>query len=259
MVLRSLLHAHKQYGFRGAIALLRYYFIRVITTVTGPGRECPVCGWKGKEFIPLLLQPEGTIRPRAICPGCGAWERQRWMGALVERVVERAFGQRRPDIIHLSPERCLEPLLRRLSASYERSNYENPEPGDLQLDLQNLPLVPESVDAFLMNGVLTCVPNDHAAIESMYRALRPGGIVFAIEPLTLDASTESWGANGYRHSFRRYGSADLKQRFAPFEVDISGLAGEIDRERRARYGLFSVDAPLLLRKPAVAAAVAKSN
>lgn len=251
MIFHSIANAYRQFGAHGAGALVRYYVLRVVTTILGPGRECPVCGWKGREFIPLLLQPEGTIRPRAICPGCGAWERQRWMGHFVEQVVARAFGSRKPDVIHISPERCLEPLLRRISSRYRRSDYEKPEPGDLQLDLQNLSLEDESVDAFLMNGVLTCVPDDMAAIASMYRKLRPGGIVFAIEPIGWNATTESWGEQGYRFSFRRYGSSDLAQRFAPFSVDLDGFARQITDSERERFGLFSVDAPLLLRKPPV--------
>lgn len=236
-------------GPRGVAALLHYFAAKAMAMLWGPGRECPLCGWHGHEFHPLYLAEYDMVRRGAVCPGCGAWERHRAYARFYGPFLQRVFATP-PEIVHFAPEKAIERVLAPASGGYRKSNYENPAPDELQLDLCNLSLANGSVDAFVMNHVACCVPSEELAASEMFRALRPGGIVLVGENLRHDAETLDFEKPRYGGALRQYGTRDFAQRFAPFEASLEEATGDLTRQEMERYGLPQREYVIVLRKPA---------
>lgn len=247
MNLQVVQSTYRDFGWGGLHTLARYVAIRAWTALTGSQRECPICGWQGREFRPMALFADAVVRPRVVCPGCQALERHRvsWLYFMHHELP--AVFQRGADVIFVSPDAVLEPLVRKVARSLHTSNYERPTPGNLRLDLQDLALEDESVDAFVMNSVLASVPDLACAIGSMHRVLRPGGVVVSCEFLH-DASTVEYESPGYGASWRRLGRIGVADTFAPFTVKLIDVRDSLAPADHARYGLKAGEYILVLQK-----------
>lgn len=243
-VVRRTLASH---GFSGLTTLGRYYWVRGRTLAVGAGRQCPLCGWSGRDFRPLMLLDDHYVRASVACPGCGSWERQRAFGPVLAEHLGALAAGRALDILHISPERCLAPIVSAHASRYLSSNYMDPEPGQLQLDLHDLALSAETLDVVVMTYVLCCVPDDRLAASNLWRVLRPGGVVLACESFSVTGRTEERTAQG--GEWRRYGMTDVGERFAPFAVECIPLIDHLSPERRCRFGLREGERMLILRKP----------
>lgn len=249
-VLNSMMAAYRAHGVRGVTTLARYYGSYVTGVATGPGRECPVCGWHGREFRPFSVPQYGIVRPRASCPSCGALERHRAYAPFYRAFFAEHFAGRRPDVLHFAPDESLAPVLRPLAGRYDRSNYENPAPGELQLDLHELALPDASYDVLIMNHVLCCLPDDGRAARSMHRVLRPGGVVLAGEHILAGQPTRESDRPGYGGIRRAYGAQDLAARFAPLEVEVVDVTRNVPATERGRARLSAPEYVIVLHKPA---------
>lgn len=246
-VVRTTIRTLLARGPRGVATLFRYYRAKVAAMVRGPGRECPVCGWRGREFHPLYLPEYDVVRLRAVCPGCGAWERHRAYARFYRPFLQRVFATL-PELVHFAPEGAIERVLAPESSRYRKSSYENPAPDELQLDLCSLSLENESVDALVMNHVACCVPSEARAVSEMFRVLRPGGVVLVGENLRHDAETLDFKAPGYGGAWRQYGTRDLARRFAPFEATLEEATGDLTPQEMQRYGLPQREYIIVLKK-----------
>jgi SAM-dependent methyltransferase len=248
MNLRIVRAAYRDFGMNGVWTLARYGAARVWAERTDNHRECPICGWRGREFRPALLLADGVVRPRVICPQCGAWERHRMSWLYFTRHHLPALTHSGADVIFVSPDACLEPLIRTQAASLRTSSYEHPAPGELQLDLQDLSLPDASADAFVMNSVLASIANLDRAMASLYRVLRPGGVVVSCEFLH-ESRTVEYQQSGYGGGHRRLGRVDLAERFAPFNLSLVDVRGALPSDTAASYGLNVGEYMLVLVKP----------
>jgi SAM-dependent methyltransferase len=237
---------YASHGVSGLATLGRYYWARGRTLLAGAGRTCTLCGWQGRDFRPLMLLDDRYVRPSVSCPGCGSWERQRAFGPALAKQLESLAARRPLDILHISPEECLAPIVASRAARYLASNFVDPQPGQLQIDLQDVALPAESVDVVVMSYVLCCVPDDGLAGANLWRVLRPGGVVLACEPFTPSGTTDERRAQGGEQ--RRYGTTDVADRFAPFSVACVPLVDDLSREERRRYGVRAGERMLLLRR-----------
>jgi hypothetical protein len=141
--LALLANTYRRYGFRGAKALIRYYVAKRRAIGGGPGRECPVCGWNGPEFFPIVHPPIGLFRVKASCPTCGSLERHRalWF-------VYREFFRSHPSharVLHFAPETCFRALFTSHAQHYFTSSFDH-ETSSVRLDLNHLGLLKESID-----------------------------------------------------------------------------------------------------------------
>jgi SAM-dependent methyltransferase len=153
------------------------------------------------------------------------------------------------DVVYISPDPILEPLVRRHARALRTSNYDDPAPGELQLDLHDIDLPANSVDAFVMNSVLASVQHLGAAVTNMHRVLRPGGVVISCEYLH-DAPTVEYSAAGYGAGWRRLGRIDVAQRLAPLSVEVIDVRQHVPPDSAARCGLNSGERMLVLTKTA---------
>ena len=239
--------AYATHGIGGSVTAARYYATRLASFVTSPGRECPLCGWTGREFRPVMLLDDRYVRSSAVCPKCTSWERHRSWGPSLRALLEHELAGRKVDILHFSPEQCITRLLRPHAATYIGSNYLYPQSGEVQLDLHALDLPDASADLAVMSYVLSCLPEDLRARDELWRVLRPGGMVLACEPVEGERH-EEWGEARHGAQWRVYGLSDVAERFAPFEVTLVPLNGGLDAAARERYRVDDPEYMLVMRK-----------
>lgn len=235
-------------GLRGCLQLGRYYLAKIRSQLSGPGRECPICHWTGPEFRPIFFLPDAVTRSRVRCPRCGSFERHRAYFLFYRDFLALPENARLKRILHFAPEECLAGGLRTLASEYVKSSYENPGPDELSLDLRDLALGDGSFDLLVMNYVLSCMPEDEKAVKSMWRVLSAGGVVLAGDSVAEGRETIDFAEIKYGGAHRSYGTSDLKQRFAPFEVTVVDAASAVPESDKERYGFNPDSRMIVLRK-----------
>ena len=248
MFIKTLITTFKEHGVSVGLRLANYYVLKASAALFGPGRECPICGWNGPEFRPIIVMPYAVIRKKVMCPRCGSYERHRAYKFFYDRFFSEAENINLKDILHFAPEVSLEETLRSHAAAYHKSNYENPADGEFSLDLRDLALPDRSYDVMIMNYVLSCMPEDDKAVKSMYRVLRGNGVVLAGDGVSPDQRTEELKSVGYGGLHRCYGMLDLEERFAPFSVKVVDAAADLSPEQRERFGINANEMVIVLRK-----------
>ena len=131
-------------------------------------------------------------------------------------------------VLHVAPESCVEPWLRREAASY--LSIDKYGPAMKAMDLTALELPDTSYDFIWCSHVLEHIENDLDAMREMYRVLAPGGVLLAQVPIwreqtyedfQLQSETERLKAFYQRDHVRLYG-LDIVMRFqdAGFETRV---------------------------------------
>jgi SAM-dependent methyltransferase len=207
-------------------------------------RQCPCCGWTGLQFRSFAVVE--YLRRDVICPGCGSFERHRALASFYPALFGKP-GCRPSRLIHFAPEPCLTPTLAALCDRYETSARDSAA-SDLRLDLTSLTLPDHSCDALVMNHVLDCMPDDRPAVTEMFRVLRPGGRVLAVVTFEAGGVTRELPVAS-NSRYRVYGSTDIGQRFAPFELTVANAAEGLASGTRRSAGIPAMVPVLVLRKP----------
>ncbi|HOX43297.1 MAG TPA: methyltransferase domain-containing protein [Myxococcota bacterium] len=145
----------------------------------GQGCQCPVCRSELDRFRPAGDPP----RAQAACPVCGARERHRLAWLFLERASD-LFDGRPKRLLHLAPERCFVPRLRRLPGlRYVSADLDCPW-AELRADITSLPFSAGQFDALLCSHVLEHVEDDRQALAELLRVLAPGGWAMLAVPLS---------------------------------------------------------------------------
>ncbi len=219
--------------------------------------ECPICGWRFREFLPHGLQR----RENARCPRCSSLERQRLMYLYLQRRTD--FFDRPLQVLHFAPEPYFMDFGTRDNLDVVTADLDYPH-VDVNLDITGLPMRDGTFDVVICSHVLEHVPDDAAAMREIHRVLKPGGWAVLMvpydrsqaetfeDPSVTDPAERVRLFGQYDH-VRLYGRdyAD-RLRDAGFMVTEDELAREVDRHR---YGLL--DEPVhVCTRPAVASASA---
>jgi SAM-dependent methyltransferase len=130
---------------------------------------------------------------------------------------------------------------------------------DLRMDLIAAPLRSETFDAILCVHVLEEIHDDIAAMQELFRLVRPGGWVLVSVPTRMDQETYEDPSistpKGRRRAFgeeahvRIYGR-DVTERLEEcgFRVEVD-LATDVDPFTKERYGLRDDENIFLCSKP----------
>ncbi len=221
--------------------------LSIADLVPGRGRECNLCGWKGRRFYPNV--GPGYDERDTICPGCGCLDRHRALTLILARRTDFWSPGRR--IIEVAPPRGFQALclaqgdLNYTSFDIERYAMEH---GDITA----MRYPDASCDYFLCFHVLEHVPAEARALSEIRRVLRPGGTLVAQVPVDWKvAKTYEYDQPDPREvgHVRRYGQ-DFGDRLgaAGFEVQAIRAADcateeEVQRLRLGREPIFFARRP----------------
>lgn len=144
-----------------------------------PPKECPICGYKGIEFMPF----PNIIHKEVICPDCHSHERQRALWLYFEENKELLKDGNK--ILHFAPEMLFKELFTSNDLEYHAVDK---NPGlytyaDEIVDIQDIPYDDDYFDLIICSHVLEHVPNDMQALRELYRVLKPGGTALILVPM----------------------------------------------------------------------------
>lgn len=230
--------------------------IRGLLETRGTGRECPLCGWTGRQFLSFGRRP--YVQPDAQCPRCGSLERDRLAYILLKDRI--GPGQ---VTLHSSPEPALQPWLKAISASYLSIDLEGL--GAMRaMDLTALSLPDESHTLVYCSNVLEHIPDDASAIGEIRRVLKRGGYAVIVVPVRGDTTDEDWTVTDPQERHRRYGQADHVRFYGLDIIDRLKAPGflvtrlqvsQLDDELVARHGLARSDSRAALQQTFLCKAV----
>lgn len=253
-LLRRSLPVRQRQALRRAARRVRHF---------GRGRFCPVCRARLRAF----LADARTGRSGATCPVCGSQERHRSIWPFLVAETPLAAGGLR--VLHVAPEGCLEPGMRRVRPrAYVTLDLARRDVA-VRGDLARLGLASASFDFVLCNHVLEHVADDRAAMREIYRVLAPGGwavvtvpgpdpalglpprLARTIEDPAVTSAEERRRRYGHPGHLRQYGS-DLAERLRAEGFDVAlrevGAGGPASEARRC--GRFDAYPVFVCRKPA---------
>lgn len=222
---------------------------------TGSARHCPCCGRSSRKFLPA-----GTKRREdAVCPSCGARERQRLLWLYLSR--ETDLSRRPLRVLHFAPEECLSRRFRaQRNLSYVTADLEATK-ADVAVDITSMQFPPESFDVVLCCHVLEHVPDDRRALSEIFRVLRPAGWAILQVPIDATALTTEEGAHilDPLERERRFGQADhirmygrdylARLRAAGFDVTVTEYAQQFTPHEIRRMSLDPDEPVFFARKP----------
>jgi len=172
-----------------------------------------------------------------VCPVCYSYGRHRMMAKVIEKELVRSNSTGRKKWLHFAPEVGFRTWLKRHlpNVNYRSADLFSPD-VDLCLDLQNITLENDSIDAVILSHVLEHVDNDARALSELNRILVPGGWLCVQVPLSdkqetiddkLDTAAARLARYGKTDHVRLYGS-DLHGRLvaAGFEVEVHSARNE---------------------------------
>lgn len=213
-------------------------------------RACPACEGAVVGFFRYGDNAEWG------CPNCGASPRERLMNHLI--ATGRLSVPQDGAILHMAPNE--HSLVRRFSSAADYTPADlNPSrytvSGMRAVDLMELAEV-ERYDLFYASHVMEHVPDDHAVLRNIHRALKPGGEAWLVVPL-WDRPTEDGSFDiPPRERERRFGQWDHVRQYGPDFADRIRAAGfdleEIDAsaiDTATRYRLALDDRLFRARKP----------
>ncbi len=162
-------------------------------------------------------------------------------------------------VLHVAPEPCLEPRLRReLGPGYLTADLTDAA-ADVHMDLTDIPYPEGSFDVIYCSHVLEHVPDDRKALSEMYRVLAPGGWGMINVPISAPAIDEDPSIMDPAEKLRRFGQADHVRRYGPdyydrvresgFQVEVEGARDVADPSELERYGIPAGEVVCICRKP----------
>lgn len=134
--------------------------------LTGARVLCPCCG---RSFRRFLHYPP----PALYCPGCGSYERHRFLCLAFERHPELLAGS--PATLHVAPEPSIQPALERAGIVDYLSIDLEYRLAMRKMDITELDLENDRFDLVLCSHVLEVVPQRQRALSELHRVLKPGG------------------------------------------------------------------------------------
>jgi hypothetical protein len=185
-------------------------------------RVCPLCGWKGFQFMPSMPSP--MLRFDARCPDCNSYERHRLAHLLLKDRLPARLGK----VLHFAPEAPVQRWISGLADDYHTADLMDPRARH-RIDIQAMPFEDASFDFIWCSHVLEHVPDDRKAMAEMKRVLRPGGLAVIQVPV-WGAETDEEVLSTDEERIARYFQADHLRRYGEDVVErlrASGLAVEV--------------------------------
>ena len=187
-------------------------------------KECPVCGKKVKEFLPLpeyymveskkygfpySADEAETMNYKAYsCPNCGASDRERLFALYINKYLDRTKKYRLLDIAPAQPLRSF--LKRKINIVYRCADLMDKDVDDTGVDIMDMGYSDKSFDIFICSHVLEHVTDDQKAMRELYRILDDGGAGIAMVPiiLSIEKIDEDPSITDVAERWKRFGQDD---------------------------------------------------
>ncbi len=183
----------------------------------GDQRKCPLCGWRGSQFLPRTNPRKHKYD--SICPVCGSLERHRLAYLALKKDLKRVGST-----LHFAPEKLIEVWLRRISNTYISGDL-SPGMAMKQMDITSIDEQSGSFDLVWCSHVLEHVVNDKKAMKELYRVTRDGGKCVVQVPI--------WREITYEDSSK---STDEEREQAFYQRDHVRLYGRDIKEKLGNAG-----------------------
>lgn len=214
-------------GWRSGVTFLRcrwgnFWIRRAGRIIRTPRVECPICGWRGYDF--LMLDCGGFSVPRVECPACQSHERHRLLHLYLLR--------ERPDlldgplsVLHFAPEPNVRAILDKRPGIRAYSTDRSPwmltgyAGRAFRADMMHMPVCDAAFDRVVCLHVLEHVPDDRQGVREIHRLLKPGGKALIMVPFMMgwDRSVEFDGPDPLQFDHvRGYSPKDFHLRLEPF-------------------------------------------
>ena len=187
----------------------------------------PIDGRNFRKFLPYGYEVQ---RPNVLSPSTLSLERHRLLWLWLQR--ETSFFSTPATVLHFAPEQAFYKRFRKMKhLDYTTTDLNSPL-ADVKADICNLPFADDEYDVIFCNHVLEHIPDDTAAMQELYRVLKPGG--YAVLQIPQDYNRE--------HTFEDATITDPKERAAIFgQYDHLRVYG-MDYFDKLRSIGFKVDA-----------------
>ena len=175
-----------------------------------PSYQCPICNYHGPFQTAWPGKP--TQRRYAICPQCGASERQRMQWAIVNELsLSHHFKEKK--LLHFAPEPVLLTKFQKLFADTTTIDLLMPK-VDVHADICHLPFSDASFDVIFASHVLEHVKADLQAMSEIRRVLKPDGLAVIEVPITSISAIEYKEPNPYEFGHVRAPGGEYYDRFS---------------------------------------------
>lgn len=141
----------------------------------------------GKSFRTFLPYGYGNQRNNVLSPSTLSLERHRLLWLYLNN--ETDFFSKPSKVLHFAPEQAFYHRFRALEhLDYTTTDLYSPL-ADVKADICNLPFDDNQFDWIFCNHVLEHIPDDHKAMQELFRVLKPGGIGIFQIPLDANRTT----------------------------------------------------------------------
>ena len=177
---------------------------------------------------------------------CGALERHRLLWLFLTQQTD-LFNGTPKKVLHVAPERSLEPQLRsRLGSNYTTAGLSNPR-AMIKMDITDIKQPECSFDVIVCSHVLEHVPDDRKAMREIRRVLKDAGWAILLVPITTDKTFEDPSIVDPAERRRVFGKEDHVRNYgrdyvdrlrdAGFDVKMTTAADLVGANDALRMGL----------------------
>ena len=213
---------------------------------TGDVYYCGICESGLRSFVQ-------TEQGDDLCPRCGSLPRTRRLWD----VLQQELPGNNPAVLDFSPSRS---IYRRLKAmpgiSYHSSDLSQHFLADHAYDITQIACPDSHFDVIICYHVLEHIPDDHKAMQELWRVLRPGGLCLIQTPFkegdiyedeTIATPADRLQHFGQDDHVRIYSVSGLTERLSAtgFEITTNIYQESVDN----RKGYKPYEVVLLARKP----------
>lgn len=208
LILRRLLPVRFLYFLEPVIRKSLYIFY------LGNGYQCNLCGAKLRRFILL----ENNER---LCPSCGSLPRTR----RIYRILQDGWLTPGVRILDFSPSRSLfRKLKNKASIEYVASDLSGDFLAEKKYDITQIETNDVSFDLVICYHVLEHIPDDHKAIQELYRILDRGGKCLIQTPFKEGDIYENPLITSPNDRIRHFGQEDHVRIYS-----VNGLVKRLER------------------------------
>lgn len=190
----------------------------------GDKYECPICGGRFRKMFPWGNKGWDN----RLCPKCLSLERHRLIWLYLKNKTN--FFTAELKMLHVAPE---QPFIKRFKAlknlDYTTADLVSPI-ADVKMDVQNIPFNNDTFDVFMCNHVMEHIPDEHKALQEIFRILKKGGWAILQVPINYNS----------RETYEDPSITDPKEREKHFgQYDHLRFHG-LDYTQRLEKGGFTV-------------------